>query len=282
MTIREKGYSGWDGELRRGRGRWLPIFRQGIRSVFRKKYAKLVFALCSSTFVVFLAAIYIATKPELKMMAELVRMFSSDAAIFNTFYTNGFHFWMLIILSLFSGAELIADDLKFKSFSLYFARPLRKVDYLLGKLSIVYFYLLLFTLAPGVLLVLAKIIFAGSFSLQPRLLAGILLFPLLAALTMSLLALAVSSLSTSSKLTRVFIFLVYMFGNSLAEILKHVFGSDWFYLFSLQKTVEQLGVFFFGSKTGWAYPPWVAAAEMLLLSALFAFILMRRVRIAEA
>ena len=121
MDIREKGYRHWEGELRASRHNWLPISCNGIHTVFKKKYAKLIFSLCASTFFVFLAAVYVSTKPELKILGELVRLLKSDAELFNTFYTNGFLTFMLIILSIFSGADLISTDLKFKAFPLYFA-----------------------------------------------------------------------------------------------------------------------------------------------------------------
>ncbi len=86
---------------------------------------------------------------------------------------------MLIILSIFSGADLISADLKFKALPLYFSRPLSRGDYLLGKFSIILFYLLLFTLVPGILLLLFKMIFTGSLAVSPPLLLASWSFPLL-------------------------------------------------------------------------------------------------------
>ncbi|MCX6558409.1 MAG: hypothetical protein NTW95_13430 [Candidatus Aminicenantes bacterium] len=74
MDIREKGYSHWQGELKASRGNWLPIFFNGIKSVFKKKFAKVIFAFSGSTFVIFLLAVYVSTKPELKILSELVRL----------------------------------------------------------------------------------------------------------------------------------------------------------------------------------------------------------------
>ena len=159
MDIREKGYRHWEGELQSSHFNWLPITLNGVKTVFKKKYAKLIFSLSASTFFVFLAAVYVSTKPELKILSELVRLLKSDAELFKTFYANGFLIFMLVILSIFSGADLISADLKFKAFPLYFARPLSRGDYLTGKFSIVLFYLLSFTLVPGILLLLFKMLF---------------------------------------------------------------------------------------------------------------------------
>ncbi len=281
MEIREKGYRHWQGELRSARFHWLPIARNGIRTVFKKKYAKLVFALCASTFFVFLAAVYASTKPELKILGELVRLLRSDAELFKTFYANGFLTFMLIILSVFSGAELISADLKFKAFPLYFARPLSRSDYLTGKFAVILFYLLAFTLAPGVLLLLFKMIFTGSLAVSPLLFLAILAFPLVECVCLASLTLGLSILSPNIKFIQISIFLVYVFSNNLAQILRAIFKSDYFFLVSLPGNVQQLGSFLFGGKTAYAYPAWLSLLLPIVISALFCWLLFLRVRKAE-
>ncbi|HLP47697.1 MAG TPA: hypothetical protein VK469_17260, partial [Candidatus Kapabacteria bacterium] len=153
MPIREKGYYNWEGQLKTSPNRWMPIFIHGIKSVFKKKFSKLLFTLCASTFLIFLIAVYVSTKPELKMLSQLVKEIQSDALLFNTYYTNPFLLFMMVTLSLFAGSELISGDLKYKSFIFYLSRPLSRSDYVKGKSAIVLFYLLAFTLVPGLLLI---------------------------------------------------------------------------------------------------------------------------------
>jgi ABC-2 type transport system permease protein len=281
MDIREKGYSRWQGELRFSRFDWLPITRNGVRAVFKKKYAKLIFSLCASTFFVFLAAVYVSTKPELKILGELVRLLKSDAELFKTFYSNGFLTFMLIILSVFSGAELISADLKFKAFPLYFARPLSRGDYLVGKFSVILFYLLAFTLAPGILLLLFKMLFTGSLAVSPLLLLAVLAFPLIEGVCLASLTLALSILSPNTKFIQIAIFLVYIFSNNLAHILKAIFRSDYFFLFSLPANVEQLGSFLFGVRPSYDFPAWLSLLLPLAISLLSIWLLGWRIRKAE-
>ncbi|MCK7481456.1 MAG: ABC transporter permease subunit [Candidatus Moduliflexus flocculans] len=61
-----------------------------------------------------------------------------------------------------AAAGLVADDLKHSSLQLYFSRPLTKKDYLLGKLSVIAFFVLVLTAVPWLVLVVFKLIFAGS------------------------------------------------------------------------------------------------------------------------
>ena len=282
MDIREKGYRHWEGELQSSHFNWLPITINGIKTVFKKKYAKLVFSLSASTFFIFLAAVYVSTKPELKILSELVRLLKSDADLFKTFYANGFLTFMLVILSIFSGADLISGDLKFKAFPLYFARPLSRSDYLIGKFSIVLFYLLAFTLVPGVLLLLFKILFTGSLAVPPLLLLGILGFPLIACVFLASLTLALSILSPNTKFIQIAIFLVYMFSNNLAQILKAIFKSDYFFLVSLPGNIQQLGCFVFGVKPAYQFPAWLSALLLTAISLLAVWLLSWRIKKAEA
>jgi ABC-2 type transport system permease protein len=282
MDIREKGYSHWLGELKTSHYNWLPIFFNGIKTVFKKKYAKLIFAFSGSTFVIFLVAVYVSTKPELKILSELVRLLKSDADLFKTFYANEFLTFMLVILSIFSGADLISSDLKFKAFPLYFARPLSRADYLLGKFSIILFYLLLFTLVPGILLLLFKMAFTGSLAVSPLLLLAILVFPLLECVFLASLTLALSILSANTKFIQIAVFLVYMFSNNLAQILKSIFKSNYFYLISLQSNIEQMGSFIFGLQPKFSYPAWLALLPPLVVSLLAVWLLSWRIKKAEA
>jgi ABC-2 type transport system permease protein len=282
MEIRQKGYSRWQGEFAPSRRHWLPITRNGIRSVFKKKYAKLVFSLCASTFLVFLVAVYASTKPELKILGELVRLLRSDAELFKTFYSNGFLTFMLVILSVFAGADLVASDLKSKAFPLYFARPLSRLDYLAGKLGILLFYLLAFTLLPGILLLLFKMLFSGSLAIAPNVLLAIVAFPLVASACLAALTLALSSLSPNVKFVQIAIFLVYIFSNNLAHVLRAIFKSDYAFLVSLPGNIQQLGAFLFGLKPAYNFPAWLSLLLPLALCALSLWLLAWRIRKAEA
>jgi ABC-type transport system involved in multi-copper enzyme maturation permease subunit len=282
MDIRSKGYSPWPGPLRRDGLAWAPIFRHGIRQVFRRRFSKLLFAMAAAPFFVFLVGIYVRSKPELKMLSRLVRQLQSDASLFHSFYTNGFLVFWLMILSIFCGAGLISGDLKFHALALYFARPLRRRDYLAGKFAVILFYLLLFTLLPGLLLLVLNALFQGAWTASPGLLAGALLYPLLTGFFLAALTLGLSIVSPNTKLVQVIIFFIFIFSNTLAEILHQVFRSYWCYLVSFQRNFEQLGTLLFGLPARFAAPAWLSAVTLAGLGLLALAALNRRVRKAEA
>ncbi|MCP4219187.1 MAG: hypothetical protein GY765_31415, partial [bacterium] len=87
MVIREKGYHSWKGDLKQTGMNWLPIFTNGIKSVARKKWAKLIFFICSSISLIFALGVYASSRPEIKALAHMMEGLSkdltSDASIFN-------------------------------------------------------------------------------------------------------------------------------------------------------------------------------------------------------
>lgn len=282
MSIREKGYYGWDGELTHSRIVWFPIFKKGIKSGFKKKFAKSLFAFSALPFIGFLAAVYVSTKPELKMLTDLVRLLKNDAAFFGEFYTNGFISFIMLLLCVFFGADLISGDLKFNALPLYFSRPLEKKDYLMGKFSILLFYLFLFTLLPGILLVIFKTIFAGGWSFSFLLFLAIVMFPVFVSLFLTSLTLMISALSPNRKFVWISIFLIYIFLDALGDILRHVFKDPAFNLFSIQKNIDQVGSFFFGIPPAVPVAPWISVLILSVLTLFMVVILVKRIGKSEA
>lgn len=259
ITIREKGYHSWDGQLLPSTFQWLPIFLNGTKTVFKKKYAKVLFVFTISPFLLFLLGIWVSIRPELDMVPFLVRLLKNEAAFFNTFLTNGYSIFMLVLLGSFFGAELISRDIKLNSFPLYFSRPLDRKDYIFGKLSIIMFYYLLFTMMPGMLLYTFKFIFTGKISIDLHILNALIFLPLLISFFIASITLLVSSLSSNTKYVKIIIFAIYIFSNLIANILTEIFGSPYFNLISIQNNIERMGSYMFitGDKyysLGWLSP----------------------------
>ena len=147
---------------------------------------------------------------------------------------------MILVLA---GAGLISDDLKFNSLQLYFSRPLRKRDYLGGKLLTLLFFLLLVTLVPGLLFIVFKIIFSGSFAFlasYPWLPVSVIAFSLFLSLFFSLYALLISSLSRNRRFVSILMFLVYIFSDVFYGIFNGIFHDPVFSLISIKSNIQQV------------------------------------------
>jgi ABC-type transport system involved in multi-copper enzyme maturation permease subunit len=286
MTIREKGYHTWDGQLQPSALPWLPMFSNGIKALFKKRFAKIVFFFCAIPFFMFLIGIYLATRPEIRMLEgmfkEIARFLNNEPQFFNLFLTNGTITFLLILLGAFLGAELISGDIRFNAFPLYFARPLDRKDYMLGKFSILMFYFLLFTGGAGILLYIFKIIFTGKLAMGLSTLLGLIFVPLLTSFYIASLVLLLSSISRSTRYVKIFIFIIFFLSKAIAELLVQIFRTPYFYLVSISDIIKQLGAFIFNTPPEYRYPGWLNLVALIALSVGACLFLYQRIGKLEA
>ncbi len=285
-TVREKGYSHWDGQLSERKWPWWPVTRTGIMLAFRKKRFKFVFAIAFMPAVVFLVGIYISERLEdfRFMLQDNRQLLNIDPGYFNTYFTNGSLFFLLMFVLIFAGAGLIADDLKYNSLQLYFAHPLRKRDYILGKMSVIFFFSLILSFVPGIILFLFKLIFSGSFQFfldYPWLPLSILLYSGLFTVFYAFYTLFLSAMSKNRRYVMILIFMVFYFTDILYGILDGIFHNPYLALFSLRNNLQQAGAFIFRQRLPFAFSPvwsFVVLGAVCILSAYF---LHRRIRGVE-
>ncbi len=285
-TIREKGYSHWDGALVERKFPWWPITRMGILLTFRKKQFKFFFSLSFLPAVVFLAGIYISERLEdFKFMFKgSEQILNINPGFFKTYFTNGGLFFMMILLLTFSGAGLIADDLKHNALQVYFSRPLEKKDYFLGKASVVAFFILLLTLVPGILFIIMKLVFSGSFKFlaeYPWIILSVIGYSGLLTVFFACYTLLLSAMSKSRRYVTVLIFGVYFFTDIVAGILFGIFRTPYAQIVSLRADLQQAGAVLFGQKLPFGFPGFLAFVALGIVCAAAAIVLHRRVRGVE-
>jgi len=285
-TIRDKGYSHWDGTLRDRRFPWWPITRTGILLTFRKKQLKFFFAFAFVPAVAFLAGIYISERLEdFKFMFKGSEKFITiNPAYFKTYFTSDFLLFMMVMILVFAGAGLVADDLKHNALQLYFSRPIGKKDYLLGKAAVIFFFILVLTLVPGLLFVIFKLIFAGSFRFlaeYPWLLLSIVGYSALLTLFFASYTLLLSALSKNRRYVTILIFGVYLFSDIIYGILFGIFRSPYVALFSIKGNLQQAGAMMFGRKLPFAYPGYLSFLVLAGIFVVSAVVLWRRLRSVE-
>ncbi len=286
MPIAEQGYTHWDGRLDAHRKPWRPIVRLGIRLAFRRKFFKFVLGMAFLPTLVFAAGVYVSER--LDDFKEMIRGAGEFLVVnpdwFNHFYASSWLlFWMLIIMVL-AGAGLIADDLRHNALQLYFARPMRKRDYLQGKMFTLSFFLLLLTLIPGLLFIVLKLIFSGSFKLLadfPWLPFSIAGWSFVAAGFFSLYTLALSSLSRNRRYASILIIAVYFLSDIFFGIFFGIFRDPTFALLSIKSNLQQVAAALLGAKPPFAVPWGYSAAVLAALAVAAGWILNRKVKGAE-
>jgi ABC-type transport system involved in multi-copper enzyme maturation permease subunit len=280
MTIKEKGYSHWEGELVEKKFPWWPITRFGIHSTFRKKFFKIFFFGSLMPAVVFLVGIYISERLEdfRFMIQQQENFLTVDPGYFKSYFTGDFLLFMMVMILVFCGAGLISDDLKHNSLQLYFSRPLKKGQYFLGKASVVFFFLFMVTLVPGLVFFIMKLIFSGSlkfFASYPWLPLSIIGYSFLVTLFFALYTLFLSSLSKNRRYVAILIFAVYFFSDIIFNIFYGIFRNQYFALISLKANLKQIGAFLFNQKLPYSIP-WIYSFLIIFSISLLAAVYLRK------
>jgi ABC-type transport system involved in multi-copper enzyme maturation permease subunit len=287
MTIREKGYLHWDGQLKERRLAWWPITWLGIRLAFKRRYFKFILFSALGPAFIFLVGIYISERIEdfRYLIKGEGRILEVNPAYFNTFLSNNFMLFMTVMILLVSGAGLIADDLKHNSLQLYFARPLRKSDYLIGKANVIVFFLLLITLVPGLIFILFKLLFAGSFQFlatYPWLPFSVIGYSLFVTGFFCSYTLLLSSLSKNRRYVSILIVAIYFFSDILFQFFFESLKKNPAYaLFSLRANLQQVAAWFFRLKPAYAVPWYWSFLILLAIGMAAAMVLNRKVRGVE-
>src|SRR5438876_12034911 len=91
------------------------------------------------------------------------------SAVWTIFYSFFFKAELAsaLFLVLIVGPSLISQDLRFNALPLYFSRPLRRIDYFLGKLGVVGWFLAMVMIFPSLIAYVLGLLFSLALSIIP-------------------------------------------------------------------------------------------------------------------
>lgn len=278
MPIYDQGYRRYEARAALRGVRFWPITREALRLLLARRAFLGLLAVAWVPFLVRMVQVYVITR-----FPEAGRVLPVNAQLFGTFLNQQLGF--VILLSVFGGAGLVSNDLRTGAVLVYLSRPLTRRDYVLGKLGVLLALNLSATLAPALLLYLLSLGLAPDTFLLWSLAwvaPGIVLHSLLLSLVMGLLALGVSSLSTSARVAGVGFFGLLL-GLDLARGLLWVsYRSPLSALVSVEGSLRSVGNALFGITERGLQAPWPAATVVLaLLVAGCLWVLRVRVRAVE-
>lgn len=285
MPIHDQGYRRYGGSrLARGQA-WAVIAKAGIRTMVAKRIFVGLLLLAWLPFFGRAIGMYVAANmPQASFMAptaETFHGFLEQQGIFVFFVT------------VYVGAGLIANDRRANALQIYLAKPLTRAEYVLGKLSILIVFLLLVTWVPAILLLFVQMMFAGNFTFlrnNAYLLPAITVFSFIEVITLSVVMLALSSLSKSGRYVGILYTGLLFFTTALYGVLAFALGSyrtppgqgrpgvSWM---SLSADLTQVGHVIFRLPPKYDSPWPVSMLTIVMLIVVSAFVLERRVRGVE-
>ncbi|HET7745759.1 MAG TPA: ABC transporter permease subunit [Vicinamibacteria bacterium] len=279
MPIYEQSYRRYEARQPLRRTRFLPITREALKLILARKAFLVLWMFAWVPFIFRVIQVWVVTQ-----LPQVGRVLPTDGRLFGEFLNQQGVFTLL--LSVFGGAGLIANDLRTGAILVYLSRPLTRRDYVVGKLGVLLALNLSVTLLPGLLL------YAVALGLAPDQFAqwsmawvapAIVLHSFVVALSLSLAALAVSSLSRSARVAGLGFFGLLIGLGVVQTVLRALYRRPETSLLSLQANLEALARALFGlvergaTTLPWTYP----AAALLVFAGLSLFILRRRVRAVE-
>jgi ABC-2 type transport system permease protein len=278
MPIYDQGYRRYEARAPLRKARFWPITREALRLVLSKRAFLALIAGAFLPFVVRVIQIYIVTR-----FPEAGRILPVDGRLFGDFLNQQIGF--AILLSIFGASGLVANDLRTGAILAYLSRPLTRRDYVLGKLLVPLFLNLAVTLVPGLVL------YASGLSLAPELYLkwelawiapAIVLHGFTISLVVSLLTLAISSLSRSARVAGLGLFGMIAGLEMVRLILQQGFRQKYAMLLSVQTDLRAIGVALFGLSDRDVAVAWGWAALVLVLLSLACLAILRsRVRAVE-
>lgn len=198
MRVDQASYRAWDGAIQPGRGVSFAIAGTMIRKMRRSRWI--------STFIigfpVLTCLIAVVVFAFWYMYADAVpRVFrfpgANLLAIWNRGVQQSIGFFTLILAALVGG-PLIAEDRRARALPLYFSRPVSHLQYVLGKLYTLFFFLGIVFLGPPLLTYLVEISLSpekGVVTAQLPTLWNSLVPNLARLVSLSVVVLAISSLT---------------------------------------------------------------------------------------
>ncbi|MBX3268777.1 MAG: hypothetical protein KF729_00865 [Sandaracinaceae bacterium] len=274
-TVRDLGYRAYEGELRPPTRNLWVMMRHGLWRIWGSWINRIVVFFCWIPLLVLALVAFArfgALGPELPEIPEgatgFGRWFLSPPAVWMRTLT-GIQFWFCAsIVTIRSGAGVIAEDLTNRAYQFYFAKPVTPIQYLAGRTGALALVVGLLVFVPVAIL---GAILVGLGPEAERLERVGLLLPALFDATLiavctSSLAVASSALSSSRALTLTAWTLILVVPFALAFLVQSIGHVEWVFAASLPGALWCVGDALYKVSGDWTDLKWLHAAPILAIA----------------
>jgi ABC-2 type transport system permease protein len=242
MPVFDQGYQHWSGTLSGYAWRWLTITRHGVRVGMQNPFLRILviaswLPAIGLAFMLSLWGLLENKSPLVTSLMPLLAKFFWPGQIadpirfrvevwtlcYNVFLQIELYFSMIVILLV--GPALISQDLRYNALPLYFSRSLRRIDYFVGKLGVIGWFLGTVVILPSLIAYVLGLLFSLDITIVrdtwPLLLAC-LAYGAVIVVSAGTLILALSSLSRNSRYIALFWVALWFVTAIVANILNEV------------------------------------------------------------
>lgn len=297
MAVYKKTYRPYEGKLTPSWSRMFVITRYAFEDLRRSKFLNTFYVM---SFIFPLACallIYVAHNASaLKVLG--VQSASGLIAVNLTFFLNllGWQGMLALFLAAFIGPGQISPDLANNALGLYLARPFSRVEYVLGKLSVLAILMSLMTWVPGLFLFGLQGYLEGGGWAQDnsRIAVGLFVGAWVWILLLSMLSLALSAWVKWKPAAGALVFGVFFVAAAFGATVNAVQRTNWGSLFNISYLVGSVwvqlmegttrttnGAVFFRVPMGEELPMGWCWCGLLALIAACLYMLAKKIRGAE-
>lgn len=283
MAVYERGYRRYRGALTAGWSRFLVLPKYAMKDVFRSRLLVGFYALCFVAPLFFLSIVYIRHNAPLleTLQLEVSDILTIDASFFDFLLEVQGRF--AFFLALFVGPGLVSRDLYNNGLPLYLCRPISRVDYILGKMTVLVVLLSSITWIPGLILFVLQSNLAGwSWAVENwRIGVGVFVGSMLWVALLGTTALALSAWLRWRVVAAFLMLMIFLSGTVVGNLSSFLFQNDWGHLANPGRLMDIVLAGLFGTSAPAGPPLWAAFFALTVLAAVFWSLLHRRVRAYE-
>jgi ABC-2 type transport system permease protein len=272
MSIRDQGYQRYEGARTPPAGRWLVVLRRTLRMTARQPWVIAILIIALLPTLVAAAVMYFQMKLYAMVPAEqLAAAHAVDPGLLvYTFQVSWYGTPVLaFLMALFAGGSAVADDIRMNAFQFYFARPLSRDQYLLGKTLAVAVLVWCVAVAPALLLAVVRLALLRAGVDSPLRLALLpargLVLGTLEAVVLTVPAVALSSLSPRRGLAQGGYAALFFLPWILGWIVSALVRSAWPMLLAVPAGLRAVGapLFAYDAPPDERLLPWLPALAVM-------------------
>jgi ABC-2 type transport system permease protein len=284
VAVYDRRYRGYDGPITPQKTRWTVLPRFAWAQVFKSRLFGAFFTICFAWPVA--AAVWIYLHHNLNALANM----NLDATTLAPVDTGFFAAFMGVqcfvfggLLTLLVGPGLVSPDLANGALPLFLSRPLTRTGYALGKMATLATLISLITWIPGLLLFALQSWLEGWswFAANARIGFAITAGSWIWIVTISLLALATSSIARRKVVAQTFLLGVIIFGTVAGQAINQMFGTRLGFVFALPELMHSVWEGLYQVPLRAQLAPSIAWTALFVICGLSIAILARKLRAFE-
>ena len=298
MAVYKKTYRPYEGKLTPAWSRFLVLTRYAFDELHGKRFLSIFFFASFIYPLVCALIIYVQHNASALGLLGVQQGARNLISINVTFFMSmlGWQSMLALFLAAFIGPGQVSPDLANNALSLYLARPFSRIEYVLGKMTVLVFLMSLMTWVPGLLLFLLQSYLEGWdwATKNARLAFGMFVGGSMWILLLALLALALSAWVKWKPAAGALMFGVFFVASGFGATINAVQRTKWGHILQFMTMTGQIwswlfegsnpttnGTIFFRVTQGEELPMACCWGALIALASICLYMLARKIRGAE-